>query len=89
MEQVTSNTLGFLVANVFSFCMNAFVTFRAKITFEKLLKYSLVITSGLLFSNLIIIFAGMANIAFHWNLFATVMIISTYHYILHKHYTFK
>ena len=89
LNQILSNTSGFVIAVIYSYYLNTSYTFNVKKNYVNGIKYTIVVTLGLIISNFVIFYVDLVLENFNLALFVAIVIGSTFNFIGHNYFSFK
>jgi putative flippase GtrA len=89
LNQILSNTSGFVIAVIYSYYLNTSYTFNVKKTYVNGIKYTIVVSLGLIISNFVIFYVELISDSFNLALFVAIVIGSTFNFIGHNYFSFK
>lgn len=89
LNQILSNTSGFVIAVIYSYYLNTSYTFNVKKTYVNGIKYTIVVCLGLIISNFVVFYVELISDNFNLALFVAIVIGSTFNFIGHNYFSFK
>lgn len=88
-NQIFSNTSGFVIAVIYSYCLNTSYTFNVTKNYTNGIKYIIVVLLGLIISNFVIYYVNLVLDNFNFALFVAIVIGSTFNFLGHNYFSFK